>query len=131
MPFVPERRLSLEEDPAAVATARGSVDSLLTEAGVDGPGSDVHDRALLCTSELVANAIEHGAGPVDLHVEFVDAKVRIEVTDHSGRLPAPRRPTSTDVRGRGLLIVGNLADRWGFDPRPEGKTVWCEVAMPG
>ena len=104
---------------------------MLTDAGVDGAGTDVHDRALLCTSELVTNAIEHGAGPVDLHVELDDAKVRIEVTDHSGRLPAPKLPSPTEVRGRGLLIVRNLSDRWGFDPRPHGKTVWCEVAMPG
>jgi hypothetical protein len=29
-------------------------------------------------------------------------------------------------RGRGLLLVAALADKWGVGERHPGKVVWCE-----
>lgn len=34
--------------------------------------------------------------------------------------------------GRGLLIVGAVADRWGVRELTVGKSVWCELdVVPG
>jgi Histidine kinase-like ATPase domain len=55
--------------------------------------------------------------------------IRIEVHDSS---PAPLRqakPGRGDAEsGRGLTVVAALARRWGWQPEPPGKMVWCELA---
>jgi anti-sigma regulatory factor (Ser/Thr protein kinase) len=87
------------------------------------------DRAVLCTSEIVTNAIEHGAPPIELRIAETDGTVRIEVLDNSPLLPRRARPRSTSIRGRGLLIVERSADRWGVDEVADGKIVWFEFAF--
>jgi len=27
-----------------------------------------------------------------------------------------------------LLLVEQIADRWGYDPHERGKTIWCDLA---
>jgi hypothetical protein len=27
------------------------------------------------------------------------------------------------------MLVSSLAERWGADPCPDGKTVWCEIGV--
>lgn len=56
--------------------------------------------------------------------------VRLEVSDtRSERLPEARPPQdpADDESGRGLLLVGALAERWGVEPRSPGKCVWADV----
>ena len=105
----------------AVADAIGDV---LPASGLEG--------ALIATSEVVTNAVEHGCPPIDLRVDRAEGRVRVEVRDTSP-LP-PRRPgeapPASDVRGRGLVIVERLADRWGIDERSDGKAVWFELEIP-
>lgn len=90
-------------------------------------------------AELAANAAVHGRVPGrDFRLGLMvhgDALLRIEVTDTRGeRLPpAPGTgdmPADGAESGRGLLIVGALADRWGVDvgPAPR-KTVWAELDL--
>ncbi|MFJ2114313.1 ATP-binding protein, partial [Streptomyces sp. NPDC087850] len=56
---------------------------------------------------------------------------RIEVSDPRGeRNPAPRTADDDDCFGRGLLIVTQLTDRWGTEPRTIGKTVYAEIDLP-
>lgn len=51
----------------------------------------------------------------------------VEVSDPRGeRQPVPREATCEDRFGRGLTLVGTLADDWGVQPRlGVGKTVWA------
>lgn len=121
--------MAIEPTPAAVRSSRQLVADALgaTEDEVD----DFVDRALLCASELVTNAIEHAEAPAGLRVTVDDGRVRIEVDDSSERLPLVGEPDPTSVRGRGMLIVDRCSDRWGIDQRPGGKVVWCEVAIVG
>ncbi|GGP63660.1 hypothetical protein [Streptomyces sindenensis] len=34
-----------------------------------------------------------------------------------------------ETSGRGLLIVGALAEQWGVRPRNPGKTVWAHLSV--
>jgi hypothetical protein len=40
-----------------------------------------------------------------------------------------RRARTLDEGGRGLLLVGRLAHRWGTRNAPRGKTVWAEQSL--
>ncbi len=88
------------------------------------------DAVLLVTSELVTNAIRHGAGQVELRVDLDGDQVRLEVLDGGhARLPQPEGPPPTDaVGGRGLHLVSTVADRWGTGFDADGRTlVWAEL----
>lgn len=59
------------------------------------------------------------------------ATLRVEVSDPRGeRQPVSREATCEDRFGRGLTLVGTLADDWGVHPRPGvGKTVWAQWGL--
>ena len=92
------------------------------------PAADLED-ALIATSEVVTNAVEHGCPPIELRVQRGDHQVRVEVQDTSPLPPRRRKddPPVSDVRGRGLVLVERLTDRWGIDERIDGKAVWFEL----
>jgi hypothetical protein len=58
--------------------------------------------------------------------------VRVEVTDTGRGLPVLRQPAAADLRGRGLVIVKELADEWGVVAQAgqTGKMVWFAVRRP-
>lgn len=94
------------------------------------------DPARLIVAELTANAVLHGRVPgrgFRLTLSVTERRVlRIEVTDTRGdRLPG--RPDSPEVcaeSGYGLLLVEELADRWGVLGGPVPcKTVWAELDL--
>jgi anti-sigma regulatory factor (Ser/Thr protein kinase) len=88
------------------------------------------DDVVLAASEVVANAVLHGAGPVTVWVWPGCRGLRVEVADNGGGTPQlPRAIDPRDEGGRGLFIVEETADRWGVDPSDEGpgKTVWFEI----
>jgi signal transduction histidine kinase len=72
-------------------------------------------RLAQATGNLIANAIEHGAGTVEVKGRAGTARVRIEVSDEGAGLPAPvaqlaRRSHRGDARrGRGLAIASRIA----------------------
>ncbi|MBA2282348.1 MAG: ATP-binding protein [Actinomycetota bacterium] len=117
----------LEADPASVRTARRAI-SEVVDGAADG---DQLDRLLLCASETVTNAIEHGEPPIDFHIAVIDRVVRVEVSDASPLRPRMGEPAPTSIRGRGLLIVDRCSDHWGVDEAAGGKTVWFEVDIGG
>lgn len=96
------------------------------------------DPARLVVAELAANAVLHGRVPgrsfrLTLSVT-ASGTLRIEVADTRGdHLPAPAR-VDTDApaeSGYGLLLVEELADRWGVRCGPVPcKTVWAELDSP-
>jgi anti-sigma regulatory factor (Ser/Thr protein kinase) len=91
---------------------------------------EVTETALLLVSELVTNAIRHGAPPVRLSLRLERDRLRVEVADGSPALPELGRSGPDQIGGRGLRIVQLLAARWGASasPRRLGKTVWFELS---
>lgn len=79
---------------------------------------------LVLTSELVTNAVRHGAGPVGVHLTWEDRGVRIEVEDRSPKWPLLQAVDVDAVSGRGLLLVEALAGGWGVERTENGKSVW-------
>lgn len=115
--------------PAARAFARET----LADWGVRGRADDV----VLCVSELATNALLHGVPPgrgflLRLGLLPCGDGVRVEVHDSGGGAPAVplADPDGSDEGGRGLLLVSELADKWGVTEREPGKVVWFECGVP-
>ena len=115
-----------DQDTQSARAARRFVSQVLT--GWDDDEGDLTDTVTLLVSELVTNAVLHAGSDVEVSVRLTPTAARIEVTDASGESIAPRDATNEEDSGRGLALVGNLAERWGVRPAPGGgKTVWFEV----
>ncbi|GAA4698600.1 ATP-binding protein [Nocardioides conyzicola] len=118
-------RMALEPSAQTGSLARRELRQLLDTAQVD---RDISDTAVLLATELVTNAVEHGRGSAYLDAAVRDRAIRLEVSDSSTVVPRPNTGVSElDERGRGLILIDALASRWGVLPRPDGKTVWCEL----
>jgi DNA-binding response OmpR family regulator len=76
-------------------------------------------RLAQAVGNLLANALEHGTGRVELLARSMGDRVRIEVADEGPGLPAPvadlarRARAGRGRRGRGLAIAADIADRHG------------------
>lgn len=128
---VPLSRLDLPAGPLAARIARRFLASRLTDLP-----SDAVDQVLLLASELVTNAVRHGAAPIQLQLHRRGATVRVGVSD--GGVPFAVTPapawSRTAEGGRGLLLVDALAGDWGSqsqDDASPGKTVWFELSCAG
>lgn len=81
----------------------------------------------LLTSELVTNALLHGAGNITLLASLHDHLLHVEVIDEGEGLDrtAPARRGPDYVGGYGLRIVDSEASRWGV--RHGTTHVWFEL----
>ncbi|WP_157873382.1 ATP-binding protein, partial [Streptomyces neyagawaensis] len=112
----------LEADPAAVGRARANVARQLAVWGLE----ELDFLAELVVSELVTNAIRYGRPPIRLRL-IHDRTLLCEVSDAGSTTPHLRRARVFDEGGRGLLLVAQLAERWGTRHARHGKTVWAEL----
>jgi anti-sigma regulatory factor (Ser/Thr protein kinase) len=117
--------LALPYDVKSAFLARRCVEQFVAERTLDGAAG------VLCViaSELVTNAILHGAEPVELTLHCQGGEVTIEVADGDPRINNVRLRAvdQTAPGGRGLRVVASLADRWGTRPLQSGKTVWATM----
>ncbi|WP_037677951.1 SpoIIE family protein phosphatase [Streptomyces griseus] len=116
----------LPADPALVSEVRAGANRQLAEWGLD----EAAFAAELMLSELVTNAIRHGAGPIRVRL-LHDRTLICEVSDSSNTAPHLRRAASTDEGGRGLFLVAQLSQSWGTRYIPEGKVIWAECGLDG
>ena len=80
-------------------------------------------------TELVTNAVMHAQTPCCVTIDVDEARVRVDVCDESATMPEiGPMPNLDATKGRGLALVAQLADRWGCDAVPGGKSVWFEAA---
>jgi anti-sigma regulatory factor (Ser/Thr protein kinase) len=115
--------------PEAVGQARRFV------AGVLGEDCPRLGEVLLLVSEIATNAVRHTAsgapgGWFDLTVSVTSGLVRVTVTDR-GSASEPRvrhggKPGEPEG-GRGLLLVEQLADKWGSAGGRKRRVVWFEM----
>jgi signal transduction histidine kinase len=97
------------------------------------------ERLVQACGNLIANAIEHGEGPIVMRARRTADHVRIEVTDSGPGLPAPvatltrRAARGRGRRGRGLAIVAEIAARHGGHlaaaPSRQGARVALELPV--
>ncbi len=85
--------------------------------------------AELVVSELVTNAVRYAQGTIGVRLVF-EGGLFIEVIDDSAAVPRLRHADEDDERGRGLVVVSQLAHRWGTRRAGTGKVVWCELTVP-
>jgi DNA-binding FadR family transcriptional regulator/anti-sigma regulatory factor (Ser/Thr protein kinase) len=120
--------LRVEARPEFVQLARTFVGLAL--AG-DVLVESARDSAEVVVSELVTNVVRHNDWDLEpvavVAVSRIARTLRIEVHDSEPSLPKAQDADEDAVSGRGLAVVEGLADRWGADPTPGGKVVWCEL----
>ena len=121
--------IDLPPTPASVPVARHLLLDVLRGWAVP---HDRDDAALLVT-ELVANVVDHVQGEASLTLELAvsDGWLRIAVVDGSSIRPVVRELADEQPRGRGLLLVKAIADRWGSEDHRGGKQVWFELRPNG
>lgn len=126
------RRVRLPADRRTPAAARALVRSVLAEAQLD----ELLNEALLLTTELSTNAIEHAGTELEIEVLADESGLMVTVSDFAAgpleRVVARPRNDMTDIskvseRGRGLLLVDHFANRWGTTHLPTGKGVWFRL----
>lgn len=121
--------IELDGDPDAPARGRHAVTAVLDSWGCD---TDTRDNLLLVVSELVTNAVVHGAEPIVVTMVRAPERIRVEVTDGADdSSPHTNRAAADAENGRGLSVVTRLATAWGWRASPgHGKTVWAELPLP-
>jgi anti-sigma regulatory factor (Ser/Thr protein kinase) len=98
-------------------------------------GCPAAEDAVLCLSELCTNAVVHSRSPEPGGSFSVRAcldghRLRVEVCDQGGPWQSPGRASADEQNGRGLLIVGQVAARWGCEGHSRhGWTVWYEIDL--
>ncbi|TDC44804.1 GAF domain-containing protein [Actinomadura sp. KC345] len=121
----------LEPLPSTVPRVRGEVAARLADWRLE----PLTDTVELLVSELVTNALVHGAGSIGLRMikaahATEGGTLLCEVYDDGADLPRLRHADATDESGRGLQLVSHLAARWGTHRTERGKVVWFEHALP-
>ncbi|GES33382.1 SpoIIE family protein phosphatase [Streptomyces angustmyceticus] len=116
----------------SVATARAFVRDTLQGWGC----ADIVDDAVVLTSELVTNAVVHAGTAADVLCLRNDGGVRISVADRYPEREIPLQNAGQVVvhpdreGGRGLLLCGALATRWGVEYTAAQKHVWFQLDLP-
>jgi serine/threonine-protein kinase RsbW len=98
-------------------------------------GADQEPTLLLLVSELVSNSVRHAGLREDerirLRARRANACAYVEVCDagRSGRIPAKRDDGlhGLEPGGLGLVLVDEMADRWGVARNGDHTCVWFEL----
>jgi anti-sigma regulatory factor (Ser/Thr protein kinase) len=110
---------------AAHPTSVGAARRMVRAATARAVPLELTETAELLVSELVTNAVVHAGTPVEIAVAVLDdLTVMVTVSDGSAHAPVTRDYAATASTGRGLVLVQELADRWGVQVTPAGKSVW-------
>jgi len=118
--------MELPAEPHSAKVARDAI------AGLDGHLGNVFGDVVLLISELVTNSVRHAGldatQPLQLSVVTAGDTVRVAVRDPGpGFEPPPPPPNPAHVGGWGLVLVDQLAEKWGVEHDGEANVVWCEL----
>jgi anti-sigma regulatory factor (Ser/Thr protein kinase) len=104
----------------SVLLARQQVTALLSEES-----SIELEHALAVTSELVANSVVHAATELQVILERWQYMVKVVVEDSNNQLPVMRSLDVALDSGRGMHIIDEFADLWGYELTDNGKRIWA------
>ncbi|MCZ7374101.1 ATP-binding protein [Micromonospora sp. WMMC250] len=116
-------RMRARLEPVAEACRRAR--ELVTDACARWNLPEAAGPAALVLSELVGNVVRHAGTPMQVTVTLRRPYLHLAVVDGSC---AQAQPGGTDLHaegGRGLMLVRELAQRWGSVPAGQGKAVWA------
>jgi anti-sigma regulatory factor (Ser/Thr protein kinase) len=119
----PAALLTLPRHARAAAQARHTVGAL---APYD---EDVADRGRLLVTEAVANT-DGPSVTVEVCVDHLTGGMFCAVFDSDPATPLPERPgvaARTAESGRGLGLIKDLSDDWGYFRVQDGKWVWFHL----
>ncbi|MFJ4895730.1 ATP-binding protein [Streptomyces sp. NPDC088788] len=112
----------LPADPAVVGHARTLTATILGNWGL----SQFVATTQLIVSELATNAIVHApCSGYRFRLAAGKSTLRCVVSDNDRNLPQVGDAAADDTTGRGLLLVSQLAYRWGVRVTDTGKSVWA------
>lgn len=130
----PRAHLDLGAVLTAPRCARAWTREILWEWGA----AELADAAELVASELVTNSVNACAGLDQAAIRLVltlgRGELAILVRDEHPDVPMAAQPGADDESGRGLLIVEQLSDRFGWYPLndPEhAKVTWAVISGAG
>jgi len=104
----------------SVLVARQQVTAFLSNEG-----SIDLEHALAVTSELVANSVVHAATELQVILERWQYMVKVVVEDSNNQLPVMRSLDVAVDSGRGMHIIDEFADLWGYELTDNGKRIWA------
>ncbi|GHG82111.1 ATP-binding protein [Streptomyces griseocarneus] len=125
----------------AVGTARKFTRSTLGQWNLNG----LFDEVALVVSELVTNSMRYAIPsdhrsvgteyepPVRLHLLRWTSRLVCAVRDPSEASPVAGQAGAGDECGRGLFLVEQFTDAWGWHPLAgalHGKVVWALFRLP-
>ena len=126
--------LTIPGRPEHVAEARAFVSRTL------GTECAEADLAILLSSELVTNSIQHSqsgrdGGTITITLIAVPDGIRAEVIDEGGATNpmlwyGQVEPAALAENGRGLQLVQMLSARWSFAHDEAGTVTWFELVSP-
>ncbi len=122
--------VQLAAEPQSVRQARAFVTREMNVAGVNS------DLALLLTSELASNVVQHAKTSFELVVVVTEGVVHVELHDGKSIDAAfrelieqhPGAPSANVISGRGLMLMTTGAISCGLiDKGAHGKAVWFDA----
>ncbi|NBE83127.1 ATP-binding protein [Micromonospora rubida] len=117
-------RLRARLEPVAGACRRAR--ELVTDACGRWNLPELVGPASVVLTELVGNVVRHAGTPMQVTLTLRRSHLQVAVADGSGAAIRPRAGTDPRAEGgRGLLLVRELAQRWGSSPVRDGKVVWA------
>lgn len=84
-------------------------------------------KAVLVTSELVANGVRHARGVLVLRLHRPATGWLLSVGDGSAAPPHLRTDVHLSEQGRGLMIIARTSRDVGWVRTPTGKIVWAHL----
>lgn len=117
----------------SIGLARDFIVEVLTPSGVQPPiDPSLLADVQLVVSELVTNAVTHGAGPTSVTLALTPAHVRCSVTsvrhDEAPSMSGVQAPPASARSGRGLAIVNAVTDSVTATVEHSTWTVDCDFA---
>jgi len=115
-----------------LAEIRRMTETVALEAGLS---RDAAGHVTAATSEIAANAVEHGERPHSVSIDCDDHRLRVNVSDGGSGFDIGaahmERPAPSSDRGRGLWLSAQWVDSIEVVREPGRFTVRLIVRLPG